>query len=49
VLRAAIAELYFGPHRDQQLALGFNVADLRDVFEDDLILGQDGSGHAGQR
>ena len=33
----------------EQLALGLDVADLGDVFEDDFVLGEDGGGHAGER
>jgi hypothetical protein len=33
----------------EQLALGLDVADLGDVFEDDLVFGEDGGGHAGER
>ncbi len=48
VLRAAVAELDLGAHGGEQLALGLDVADLRDVFEDDLVFGEDGGGHAGE-
>ena len=49
VLGAAVAELDLGAHGDEELALGLDVADLRDVFEDDLVFGEDGGGHAGER
>src|SRR5665213_4099107 len=49
VLGAAVAELDRGAHRFEQLALRLDVADLRDVFEYDLVLGEDGRGHAGER
>jgi hypothetical protein len=49
VLGAAIAELHFGAHADQQLAFGFDVLHLRDVFKDDFVLGENGCGHAGER
>ncbi len=49
VLSAAIAELDLGAHADEQLALSLDVANLRDVFEDDFALGKDGGGHAGKR
>jgi hypothetical protein len=48
VLGAAIAEFDLGAHAGQELALGLDVVDLRDVFEDDLVLGKDGGGHAGK-
>ncbi len=49
VLGAAVAELDFGAHRDEEFALGFDVLHLRDVFEDELVFGEDGGGHAGER
>src|SRR5579883_254955 len=49
MLRAAIAQLNFSPHRNQQFALGLNVAHLRNVLEDDLIFSKDGRSHAGKR
>jgi len=49
MLRAAVAEFDFGAHGLEQLALGFDVLDLRDVFEDDFVLGEDGRSHAGER
>jgi hypothetical protein len=49
VLGAAVAELDLGAHGDEQLALGLDVVDLGDVFEDDLVFGEDGGGHAGER
>ena len=49
VLGAAVAELDLGAHGGEQLALGLDVADLRDVFEDDFVFGEDGGGHAGER
>ncbi len=48
MLRAAVAELDFGAHGGEQLALGLDVADLGDIFEDDFVFGEDGGGHAGQ-
>ena len=48
VLRASVAEFDLGAHAGEQLALGLDVAYLGDVFEDDLILGKDGGGHAGE-
>ena len=48
VLGATVAELNFGTHGGEELALGLDVADLRDVFKDDLVFGEDGGGHAGK-
>ena len=48
MLGAAVAELYLSAHGDKQLALGLDVADLRDVLEDDLVFRKDGGGHAGK-
>ena len=48
VLGAAVAEFDLGAHAGEELALGLDVADLRDVFEDDLVFGEDGGGHAGK-
>ena len=48
VLGAAVAKIDLGTHGGEQAALGLDVADLRDVLQDDLVLGEDGSGHAGQ-
>jgi hypothetical protein len=48
VLGAAVAEFDLGAHGGEQAALGLDVADLGDVLEDDLVLGEDGGSHAGQ-
>ncbi len=48
MLGAAVAEFDLRAHADEELALGLDVADLGDVFEDDFTLGEDGSGHAGE-
>ena len=48
MLRAAIAQFDFGAHRRQQLALGLDVAHLRNVFQDDRLVGQQSRGHRGQ-
>jgi hypothetical protein len=47
-LRAAVAEFDFGSHADQELAFRLYVADLRNIFEDNLVLGENGGGHAGK-
>ena len=49
VLGASIASLDLGSHAGEELALGLDVLDLGDVFEDDFIFGEDGGGHAGER
>ena len=49
MLGAAIAKFAGGTHGLEQAALGFDVADLGDVFEDDFVRGEDGGGHAGER
>jgi hypothetical protein len=49
MLGAAVAEFDLGSHAGEELTLGLDVADLRDVFEDDFVLGEDGGGHAGER
>ncbi len=48
VLGAAVAKIDLGAHGGEQAALGLDVADLGDVLQDDLVLGEDGGGHAGQ-
>jgi hypothetical protein len=48
MLRTAVAKLDLGSHAGEELTLGLDVADLGNVFEDDLILCEDGSGHAGE-
>ena len=48
-LRIELRPLHFGAHGLQQAALGIDVAHQRNVLESDLILGEDGRGHAGQR
>ena len=48
MLGAAVAEFDLGAHGDEQAALGLDVADLGNVFEDDFVFGEDGGGHAGQ-
>ncbi len=48
MLRASVAEFDVGSHGGEQPARGFNVAHLRDVFEDDGLFGEQGCGHAGK-
>jgi len=49
MLSAAVAEFYFCSHAGEKLALGLDVTDLGDVFEDDLVFGEDGGCHAWER
>ena len=49
VVGASVAEFDFGAHGGEQVARGLNVAHLRNVFEDDGLVGEQGGGHAGQR
>ena len=48
MLRTAISKLHLGTHGDQQLALRFDIANLWNVLENDLILGENGGSHAGK-
>src|SRR5579872_2105812 len=48
VMGASIAEFDIGAHRGEQVARGLNVADLRNVFENDRLIGEQGGGHAGK-
>ena len=49
MLGAAVAEFDFRSHGGEEVARSFNVAYLRNVFEDDRFVGEQGSGHAGKR
>ena len=49
VLGASVAEFDFGAHGGEQVARGLNVAHLRNIFEDDRLVGEQGGGHAGKR
>src|ERR1700726_2683522 len=49
MLGAAVAEFDFGSHGGKEVARSLNVAHLRNVFEDDRFVGEQGSGHAGKR
>ncbi len=48
MLGPAVAEFDLGAHGGEQLALGLDVADLGNVFEDDFVFGEDGGSHAGE-
>src|SRR6266478_5356250 len=49
MLGAAVAEFDFGSHGGEEVARSLNVAYLRNVFENDRFVGEQGSGHAGKR
>ena len=49
VLRAAVAEFDFRAHGGEQLARGFDVAHLRNVFQNDRLFGEQSRSHGGQR
>ncbi len=49
VLGASVAEFDLGAHGGQQSALGFNVAHLGNVFENDGFRGEQRGRHGGQR
>ena len=48
VRSASITQLNFGAHGDEQVALRLNVAHVRDIFQDDRLVGEQGGGHRGQ-
>ena len=48
MLRPSVAQFDFGAHGGQQLAGGFDVAHLRNIFQDDWLVGEQGSGHGRQ-
>src|SRR5690242_10072261 len=41
----AIAQFNLGAHGDQEVALGLNVANVRDIFQNDGLIGEDGGSH----
>jgi hypothetical protein len=49
MLRPAVSQLDFGAHRSQQLAGSFNVAHLRNIFQNDRLFREQGRGHGRQR
>ena len=49
MLRPSVSQFDFGAHGSQQFAGGFNVAYLRDIFQDDWFFGEQGSSHGRQR
>ncbi len=48
MLGATVSQFDFCAHGGEQLARGFDVAHLRDVFEDDRLVGEERGGHARQ-
>ena len=46
---ASIAQFDLRTHGDEQVALGLNVADVRNVFEDYRLFREDGSRHRRKR
>ena len=49
VMRAAVAQFNFGAHGSEKVARGLNVANLRNIFQDHRLIGQQSGGHAGER
>src|SRR3954462_5176052 len=45
MVRASIAKLDLGTHGDEELALGLNVPDVRNIFEDNGFIRKNGGGH----
>ena len=48
MLGAAVTKLDLGTHRGKKLALGLDVANLRNVFQDDGLVGKQSRRHCGQ-
>ena len=49
MLRAAEAELDFRSHCSQQLAFGFDITHLRNVFQNHRLFSEQSRGHSRQR
>ena len=49
MLGASVAQFDFRAHGGEQFARGLDVAHLRNVFEDDRLVGEQGGGHGRQR
>src|SRR5207302_2576017 len=45
MVRASVTELDFSTHGDEQLALGLDVADVRNIFKDDGFVGKNRGRH----
>src|SRR5581483_9840458 len=48
-MSATVAQFNLCPHGDEQVTLGLNVTDVRNVFEDYRLFRQDGSRHRRKR
>src|ERR1700744_5904061 len=48
MLCASVSKLYLSAHGDEQLPFGLDIANLRNIFEDDLVLRKDGGRHTGK-
>ena len=48
MLRPSVAQFDLGAHGGQQLAGGFNVAHLRNIFQNDRLFRKQGRGHGRQ-
>ncbi len=48
MLRAAVSQFDFGAHGGQKFAGGFDVANLRNIFQNDRLVGEQGGGHGRQ-
>jgi hypothetical protein len=42
---ATVAQFHVCAHRDEQIALRLNVADIGNIFQNHGLIGQDGGGH----
>jgi hypothetical protein len=49
VVGASVAEFDFGTHGGKKFARGFDVTHLRDILENDGLVGEQGRCHAGER
>ena len=49
MLRPAISEFNFRAHCGQEFARGLDVPHLRNIFQNDGLIGEQGSGHRRQR
>jgi hypothetical protein len=48
MLCATVSQFDFGAHGSQQFARSFDIANLRDIFQSDGLVGEQGSGHGRQ-
>src|ERR1700746_2312690 len=49
MLRAPVSEFDLGSHRSQQVACRLNVAHLRNILENNRLVGEQSGSHAGKR